>query len=215
MRVLHHLEQSRSFRILWALEELELDYELKFYKRLPSFAAPKSLKEIHPLGKAPILVDDDQVIAESAVILDYLQETYDTALEFQPLNTTSKQQYRYWMHYAEGSLMPLLVMHLVMDKVSAQVPFLIKPIAKKMTKGVQSQFVGPRLKDHIDYIEGYLAQHEYFSGRFSFADIQMSFPLEAIQSRLGHDYPAIQSYLDRLAHRPAFFRAKAKEQTLK
>ncbi|MQW93407.1 glutathione S-transferase [Acinetobacter wanghuae] len=215
MRVLHHLEQSRSFRILWALEELELDYDIQLYKRLPNFSAPPSLKQVHPLGKAPVLVDQDQVLAESAVILEYLQESYDKNLLFQPLNATSKQQFRYWMHYAEGSLMPLLVMHLVMDKVATQAPFLVKPIAKQVAKGVQAQFVQPRLKDHIDYLEGYLTQHEYFAGRFSFADIQMSFPLEALQSRLKNKYPAINAYLDRLGHRAAYFRAKSKEQNLK
>ncbi len=215
MRVLHHLEQSRSFRILWALEELELDYDIQLYKRLPNFSAPPSLKQVHPLGKAPVLVDQDQVLAESAVILEYLQESYDKNILFQPLNATSKQQFRYWMHYAEGSLMPLLVMHLVMDKVATQAPFLVKPIAKQVAKGVQAQFVQPRLKDHIDYLEGYLTQHEYFAGRFSFADIQMSFPLEALQSRLKNKYPAITAYLDRLGHRAAYFRAKSKEQNLK
>ncbi len=215
MRVLHHLEQSRSFRILWALEELELDYDIQLYKRLPNFSAPPSLKQVHPLGKAPVLVDQDQVLAESAVILEYLQESYDKNILFQPLNATSKQQFRYWMHYAEGSLMPLLVMHLVMDKVATQAPFLVKPIAKQVAKGVQAQFVQPRLKDHIDYLEGYLTQHEYFAGRFSFADIQMSFPLQALQSRLKSKYPAITAYLDRLGHRAAYFRAKSKEQNLK
>lgn len=215
MRVLHHLEQSRSFRILWALEELALDYEIKFYKRLPTFAAPPTLKQIHPLGKAPILVDDGQPIVESAVILEYLQETYDNVLEFQPLNTTTKQQYRYWMHYAEASLMPLLVMHLVMTTVEQRAPFLVRPMAKQITKGVKAQFVQPRLQDHIDYVEEYLTQHEYFAGRFSFADIQMSFPLEAMQSRIGQKYPAIQAYLERLRRRPAYFRAMSKEQVLK
>lgn len=215
MRVLHHLEQSRSFRILWALEELELDYDIQLYKRLPNFSAPPSLKQVHPLGKAPVLVDEDHVLAESAVILEYLQDSYDKNILFQPLNTTAKQQFRYWMHYAEGSLMPLLVMHLVMDKVATQAPFLVKPFAKQVAKGVQAQFVQPRLKDHIDYLERYLTQHEYFAGRFSFADIQMIFPLEAIASRTGQNYPAITAYLDRLGHRAAYFRAKSKEQTLK
>lgn len=214
MLVLHHLEQSRSFRILWALEELELDYKIQFYKRLPNMSAPSELKEIHPLGKAPILVDDTQTLAESAVILQYLQESYDTTHRFQPLNTAAKQQYRYWMHYAEGSLMPLLVMHLVMSVVPKQAPLMIRPIAKKIGQGVQEKFVQVRLKDHIQFIEQYLAQHEYFADRFSFADIQMSFPLQAIQARTGKSYPNIQAYLERLAHRPAYFRADTKEQVL-
>ena len=214
MRVLHHLEQSRSFRILWALEELGLDYDIKYYKRLPNLSAPPELKEVHPLGKAPVLTDQGNNHAESAVILQYLQETYDTTHQFQPLNTAAKQQYQYWMHYAEGSLMPLLVMHYVMSNVPKNAPMLIRPVAKKIAQGVQQKFVGARLPDHIEYLEHYLAQHEYFADRFTFADIQMSFPLEAIEARTGQGYPNIKAYLERLKHRPAYFRAHAKEQIL-
>ena len=129
MITLHHLEHSRSLRILWALEELGLEYEVKFYKRLPTYAAPPELKNIHPLGKAPVLTDGDLVIAESAVILEYLQATYDTEHTFKPQNPKDLMQYNYWMHYAEGSLMPYLVMTLVMSNVPKHVPFLIKPLA--------------------------------------------------------------------------------------
>lgn len=214
MRVLHHLEQSRSFRILWALEELGLDYEIKYYKRLANLSAPPELKEIHPLGKAPVLTDNGHVWAESAVILQYLQDNYDNTHQFQPLNAAAKQMYQYWMHYAEGSLMPLLVMHYVMSNVPKNAPLLIRPVAKKIAQGVQKKFVGERLPDHIEYLEHYLAQHEYFADRFSFVDIQMSFPLEAIEARTGQSYPNIKAYLERLKHRPAYFRAHAKEQIL-
>ena len=118
------------------------------------------------------------------------------------------------MHYAEGSLMPLLVMQLLMNNVPKHVPWLIKPIAEKITTGVKAGFIRPRLKDHIEYLEDYLSKHEYFAGRFSFADIQMCFPLEAIQSRTTGSYPNIKAYLQRIAQRPAFQRARAKEQTL-
>ena len=214
MRVLHHLEDSRSFRILWALEELGLDYDIKYYKRLPTLSAPPELKAVHPLGKAPVLTDNDHVLAESAVILQYLQENYDTTHQFQPINSTAKHLYQYWMHYAEGSLMPLLVMHYVMSNVPKRAPFLVRPVAKKIAEGVQQKFVGERLPDHIEYLENYLAKHEYFADRFSFADIQMSFPLLAMQSRTGQCPPNIKAYLDRLVHRPAYFRAHAKEQGL-
>ena len=178
MRVLHHLEQSRSFRILWAMEELGLDYEVKYYKRQPNLSAPPALKQIHPLGKAPILVDQGQVLAESAAILEYLQETYDEQQQFRPEDPADKAQYRYWMHYAEGSLMPLLVMQLVMTTVPKHTPLLIRPVAKKICDGVKKQFVQSRLKDHIQFLESYLSEHDYFAGHFSFADIQMSFPLD-------------------------------------
>ncbi|MDN5511857.1 glutathione S-transferase [Acinetobacter sp.] len=214
MITLHHLDQSRSFRILWALEELAQDYQVKFYKRLPTLAAPPELKLVHPLAKAPILTDEDQTIVESAVILQHLQESYDTAQKFKPKAKKDQQQYRYWMHYAEGSLMPLLLMQLVMNNVPKHVPWLIKPVAHKITSGVKAGFIHSRLKDHIAYLEDYLSKHEYFAGSFSFADIQMWFPLDAIQSRTSGSYPHIAQYLKRLEERPAFQRARFKEQGL-
>ena len=210
--ILHHLEQSRSIRIIWALEELELEYEVKYYKRKPNFSAPESLKAIHPLGKAPILTDGDLTIAESAVILDYLQSKYDAEQKFKPTEPQDVLQYNYWMHYAEGSLMPLLVMSLVMSKVPEQTPLLLKPVAKKIAEGVQVGFVQTRLRDHLDFLEHHLQTHQYFAGEFSFADIQMSFPMIAIQQRLKGKYPAIQTYVERLQQRPAYMRAKAKAE---
>ena len=214
MITLHHLEQSRSFRILWALEELNLEYQIKFYRRLATLAAPPELKQIHPLGKAPVLTNQDQNIAESAVILEYLQEQYDPQQQFKPQDRADLQQYRYWMHYAEGSLMPLLVMQLVMNNVPQHVPFLVKPVAKKITAGVKAGFIQPRLKDHIQFLETYLASHDYFAGTFSFADIQMSFPLQALMTRAHGNYPNIQAFLQRIAQRPAYARALSKEQAL-
>ena len=214
MRVLHHLEQSRSFRILWAMEELGLDYEVQYYQRQPNLSAPPALKQIHPLGKAPILTDQEQVLAESAAILEYLQESYDEQQQFRPKDPADKAQYRYWMHYAEGSLMPLLVMQLVMTTVPKHTTLLIRPVAKKICDGVKKQFVQSRLKDHIQFLERYLSEHDYFAGHFSFADIQMSFPLEAMQSRTGQSYPAIQAYLKRVSQRAAYARALAKEKQI-
>lgn len=208
MITLHYLQCSRSFRILWALEELGMDYQVEYYQRLPSYAAPESLKNIHPLGKAPILVDDDEVIVESAVILDYLQQQYDSQQKFKPQSAKQQRQYAYWMHYAEGSLMPLLVMTLVMNSVSKHVPWVIRPIAEKITGGVKASFVRPRVKEHILYLEQYLSEHDYFAGDFSFADIQMAFPLIAIQNRLHGKYPHIQAFVQRVQQRPAFQRAE-------
>lgn len=210
--ILHHLEQSRSLRIIWALEELVLEYDLKYYKRLPNFSAPPELKKVHPLGKAPVLSDGDLNIAESAVILDYLQSQYDTEQQFKPTAPQDVLQYNYWMHYAEGSLMPLLVMTLVMSKVSEQAPLLVKPIAKKIAQGVQAGFIQPRLSDHIAFLEQHFKQHDYVAGAFSFADIQMSFPILAMQQRLKGQYPAINAYAERLTQRPAYSRAKAKAE---
>ena len=210
MITLHYLQCSRSFRILWALEELGVDYQVEFYQRSASYAAPEILKNIHPLGKAPILVDDGDVIVESAVILDYLQQHYDRLQQFKPQQVKDQRQYDYWMHYAEGSLMPLLVMTLVMNNVSKHVPWVIRPIAEKITDGVKGGFIRPRVKEHILYLEQYLSEHDYFAGEFSFADIQMAFPLIALQKRLHGKYPNIQAFVQRIQERAAFQRAEQK-----
>lgn len=210
MITLHYLQCSRSFRILWALEELGVDYQVEFYQRSASYAAPEILKNIHPLGKAPILVDDGDVIVESAVILDYLQQQYDRLQQFKPQQAKDQRQYDYWMHYAEGSLMPLLVMTLVMNNVSKHVPWVIRPIAEKITDGVKGGFIRPRVKEHILYLEQYLSEHDYFAGEFSFADIQMAFPLIALQKRLHGKYPNIQAFVQRIQERVAFQRAEQK-----
>ena len=209
MITLHHLEQSRSLRILWALEELGVEYQVKHYKRLPTFAAPPELKNVHPLGKAPILTDGDLTIAESAVILEYLQTTYDKDHKFKPQNPQDLMQYNYWMHYAEGSLMPLLVFNLVLSNVPKHLPLIIRPIGKKITEGVKGGFINPRLADHIPFLENYLAQHDYFAGDFSFADIQMSFPIVALQERVAGQYPQLKAFAERIQQRPAFQKAKA------
>lgn len=210
MITLHHLEQSRSLRIIWALEELGVEYQIKHYKRLPTFAAPPELKAIHPLGKSPVLTDGDLTIAESAVILEYLQATYDKDNKFKPQNPKDLMQYNYWMHYAEGSLMPYLVMTLVMTNMPKHVPFIIRPIAKKISDGVKGGFINPRLKEHTAFLEDYFSKNEYAAGQFSFADIQLSFPVVAMQERIKGNKPQIVAYAERIQQRPAFQKAKAK-----
>lgn len=210
MITLHHLEQSRSLRIIWALEELGVEYQIKHYKRLPTFAAPPELKAIHPLGKSPVLTDGDLTIAESAVILEYLQATYDKDNKFKPQNSKDLMQYNYWMHYAEGSLMPYLVMTLVMTNMPKHVPFIIRPIAKKISDGVKGGFINPRLKEHTAFLEDYFSKNEYAAGQFSFVDIQLSFPVVAMQERIKGNKPQIVAYAERIQQRPAFQKAKAK-----
>jgi len=210
MITLHHLEQSRSLRIIWALEELGVEYQIKHYKRLPTFAAPPELKAIHSLGKSPVLTDGDLTIAESAVILEYLQATYDKDNKFKPQNPKDLMQYNYWMHYAEGSLMPYLVMTLVMTNMPKHVPFIIRPIANKISDGVKGGFINPRLKEHTAFLEDYFSKNEYAAGQFSFADIQLSFPVVAMQERIKGNKPQIVAYAERIQQRPAFQKAKAK-----
>jgi glutathione S-transferase len=215
MLTVHHLEHSRSFRILWAMEELGLEYTIKLYKRLASQAAPPELKKIHALGKAPILTTDEETIAESAVILEFLQDEFDSEHKFKPQDKKALRQYQYWMHYAEGSLMPYLVMTLVVNSVPNRAPFLIRPVAKKIVGGIKAGFLKPRIKEHIQYLESYLSQHEYFAGdAFSFADVQMGFPLIAMQERVGGDHPNIDAFIERMKVRPAYLRAMIREQNL-
>lgn len=140
MLTVHHLNQSRSHRVLWALEELGLTYEIVRYQREKSMLAPDSLKKVHPLGKSPVLEDNGLVLAESGAILEYLQETYDSASRFKPLDPAHKVQYRFWLHYAEGSLMPLLLMKLVFNSLGKPpVPFGLRTLGKALGQGVQKR----------------------------------------------------------------------------
>ena len=144
------------------------------------------------------------------MILEYLQATYDTEQKFKPHTPAQQREYNYWMHYAEGSLMPLLVMSLVMSFVPQRVPFIIRPLANKIVDGVKSGFISPRLNDHVPFLENHLNAHEYFAGEFSFADIQMSFPMIAMQERMQGKYPHMKAFVERIKQRPAYQRAQAK-----
>lgn len=209
---LHHLEYSRSFRILWAFEELGLDYELVNYQRSANYAAPISLQQIHPLGKVPILEHDDEVIVESAVILDYLQANFDPTNQFKPTDSKRLNQYNYWMHYAEGSLMPLLVFTLVMQKLGKKpVPPVVRWFAGAIGQQVFQQFMRPRLRNSVNFIEQHLANNEYFAGEFSFVDIQMTFALTGLLNipQLP-DMPNIQAFITRVQNRPAYQAAQQK-----
>ncbi len=199
MLTLHHLEKSRSHRVLWLLEKLRVPYELEVYRRDPNtLLAPKKLQQLHPLGKSPILTDDEITVAESGAILEYVLDRHGRG-QLRPEDETRHRQYRYWLHYAEGSLMPLLVMRLVFERVpKGPMPFFVRPVARLITSKVNEKFLGPQIARHLDYIESHLGQHEWFAGEFSAADIQMSYPLEAASSRVDlAGYPAIRSFLER------------------
>lgn len=208
MITLHHLNNSRSQRILWMLEELELDYEIVPYQRDPvTQLAPESLKKIHPLGKSPVITEGNRTIAESAVIIEYLIDTHGPQLKPEK-SSDYYWSYRYWMHYAEGSLMPFLVMKLVFDKMKNESPFLVKPITGAIHAQVMKMFLGPNLDTHLDFIENHLSQHAFFAGEsLTGADIQMSFPLEAGMTRVEKSYPSIQAYLKSIHQREAYQRA--------
>jgi len=212
----HHLDHSRSQRVLWMLEELNLPYQLVNYQRdATTWLAPQALRDIHPLGKAPVLQDDTLVLAESGAILEYLADRYDSGRtlspEPMPAQAAERTRYRYWMHYAEGSAMPPLLMSLVFARVrKAPMPFFAKPIARGIADKVMKTFVSPQLKLHLDWMERELSASPWFAGdRFTAADIQMSFPIQAAASRAGSmdAYPKLQGFLQRIAQRPAYQRA--------
>jgi glutathione S-transferase len=210
----HHLENSRSQRVLWLLEELGRPYEITHYKRDPkTMLAPPELRAIHPLGKAPVVTDDGSgetlVLAESGAILEHLAETYGDGTLTPPRGTAAHRDFRYWLHYAEGSAMSPLLLKLVMVRVGAKAPLLVRPIARAIANKVQADFVDPQIALHMDHWERSLADHEHFAGAFSAADIQMSFPVEAAMARAARSgrFPRLQAWLDRVHGRPAYQRA--------
>lgn len=206
--VVHHLENSRSFRLVWALEELELPYTITEYKRDPKTSrAPAELKALHPLGKAPVLGIDGRVLAESGAILEYLAEREG---KLKPADPDALIEYRYWLHFAEGTLMPPLLVKLIMAKLkAAPLPFFIKPIARGIAQKVEDSYSGPEIALDFAYVDQHLSAHDYFAGEtLSMADIQMSYGLEAGLARGGlGPLPGCQAWLQRVEARPAFQRA--------
>jgi len=206
--VVHHLNNSRSQRVLWLLEELKLPYEIKHYQREASGLAPKSLEAVHPLGKSPVITDDGTTVAESGAILEYLVETHGNGRLVPAAGTPERLRYRYWMHYAEGSAMPPLLLKLIFDKVeTGPMPFFAKPIARAISAKVKASFITPNIKRHLDFMEGSLKEGPWFTGKaFSAADIQMSFPVEAAAARGGLDKsrPRLVDFLKRIHARPAY-----------
>lgn len=211
MITVHHLEDSRSQRVLWLLEELGLQYEVKHYKRDPkTMLAPPELRQVHPLGKSPVITDDEHTVAETGLIIDYIVSRHGDGRLAPAADSDERLQYEYWLHYAEGSAMPPLLLHLVFDTVEKKAPLLIKPIAKAISSNVKKQFIRPQLNLHLDYMENELRQHRWFVGDdFSAADIMMSFPLEAAAARMGLENrcPNIAAFVKRIHERPAYQRA--------
>lgn len=210
MIVVHHLENSRSQRVLWMLEELGLEYEVKRYARQASMLAPPELKAVHPLGKSPVIVDGATTVAESGAILEYLVETYGGGRFVPPAGTEEHRRYRYFMHYAEGTLMPVLLMKLVFGRIPSRVPWPMRPVAKLIAQGADRTLIAPQLATNFAFLEGELAGREWFAGaEFSAADVQMSFPIEAAVARGGLDerFPKLRGFVARIQARPAHKRA--------
>jgi len=217
MITVHHLNASRSLRILWLLEELVLPYEIVRYQRDPkTLLAPPELKRVHPLGKSPVVEVDGEVLAESGAIIETLVERFGADRLAPPIGTPAFARYRYWLHYAEGSAMPPLLLKLVFDRIAAApMPFFARPIARKIVDQAMTGFIGPQLKLHLAYLEGELARRDWFSGdAFSAADVQLSYPLEAARQRAGlnaADHPRLAGWLARIHARPAYQRALPRE----
>jgi glutathione S-transferase len=212
MLIVHHLNNSRSQRVLWLLEELGVPYEIKRYQRDPkTMLAPPELRAVHPLGKSPVITDDGQTIAESGAIIEYLIGKYGQGRFAPAPGTPERLRYTYWLHYAEGSAMPPLLLKLVALRIaSAPMPFFAKPIARKIAGTLQSSFIDPQLKLHLGYINQELSKTGWFVGNdFTAADVQMSFPLEAGTARGGMEgqIPAVIDFLKRIHARPAYQRA--------
>ena len=215
MITVHHLNNSRSQRVLWLLEELGLPYEIKKYQRdAKTMLAPPELLAVHPLGKSPVITDAGLVVAESGAIVEYLVERYGNGRLAPAPGTPQRLAYRYWMHFAEGSAMPPLLLKLIFDRVAqAPMPFFAKPIARGICTKVLERMVLPNLKRQLDFMEAELGKAAWFAGdEFSAADIQMSFPLEAAAQRAGLDAsrPTLMAFLKRIHARPAYKAALAR-----
>ena len=213
MITVHHLENSRSQRVLWLLEELGLPYEVRRYARHPkTMLAPPELAAVHPLGKSPVITDGTVTVAETGAIVEVLLDRHDGASRLRPAaGTPERLRFTFWLHFAEGSAMPPLLMKLVFDRVrSAPLPFFVKPVARAIADKVMKGFVTPNIERQLDFMEAELVGRDWFAGpEFSAADIQMSFPLEAAAARAGLDAsrPRLTDWLVRIHARPAYQRA--------
>jgi len=208
MLTVHHLNNSRSQRVLWLLEELGVPYEIVKYERDPKTSlAPPELKKVHPLGKSPVITDGGDTVAESANILEYIVEKYGNGRLVPAAGTPDYRRYRYFMHYAEGSLMPFLLMRLITSRIR-KAPLLVRPIAKGIAGKIDSGFVMPHLPRHIAVLDSELEKSPYFAGSgLTAADIQMSYPMEAIAVRAGSAPARVTEWIKRIHERPAYQRA--------
>ena len=211
MITVHHLNNSRSQRVLWLLEELGLEYEVIRYERdAKTMLAPPALRKVHPLGKSPVISDGEITVAESGAIVEYLVDQYGQGKLKPRAGSAEQRRYTYWLHYAEGSAMPPLLMSLVFARIPTQpMPFFVRPVAKGIADKVLTSYIEPQLKQHLDYLESELTDRDWFAGRKFSADIQMSFPVEAFAARggLGRKHTRLADWLERIHARPAYQRA--------
>ncbi|GAA0193692.1 glutathione S-transferase [Brevundimonas nasdae] len=207
----HHLNDSRSQRVLWLLEELGLPYEVVRYQRNPATRlAPPELIAIHPLGKSPVIEYGDIKVAETGAIFEYLLDTYGEGRLRPAPRTENARRFTYWLHYAEGSAMPPLLLSLVFSVLPKRVPGLIRPLIKAVSDKTIATLVAPQLRAAVGFWEAELTRSEWFAGdQFTAADIIMSFPVEAGATRAFDvaDQPRLKAFLQRIHARPAYQRA--------
>jgi len=213
MLVVHHLNNSRSQRVLWLLEELGLEYEVKRYERdKKTMLAPPELKAVHPLGKSPVVTDGDRTLAESGAVIEYVIERHGGGRLVPAAGTPERLRYAFWLHYAEGSAMPPLLLKLIFDRIeTGPMPFFVRPVARGISRKVKEAFVTPQLETHLGFMESELGRSTWFAGEeLTAADIQMSFPVEAARQRAGvtaSTRPRLHAFLERIHARPAYRRA--------
>jgi len=213
MITVHHLEHSRSQRVLWLLEELGVPYAVRRYPRDPKTRlAPPELRAVHPLGKSPVIDDDGRVVAETGAIVEYLIERHGGAALIPPAGTDDRLRYTYWLHFAEGSAMPVLVMTLIFGRIKAAAPWVIRPVARMISDRVMGSYLDPQRVAHLDLMEAELTRGPWFAGEaFTAADVMMSFPVEAATARGGlGERPQLVAWLARIHARPAYQAALAK-----
>ena len=215
MLVVHHLNNSRSQRVLWLLEELGVPYEVKRYERnAQTMLAPPELKQVYPLGKSPVITDDGLTIAETGLICEYLCDRYGQGrlapTKSVGVDSAERLRWLYWLHYAEGSAMPPLLLKLIFGAMRQRSPALMRPLVNAVAGRAENGFIDPQIKLHLDYWESDLAASGWFAGPdFSAADVMMSFPVEAAASRVGYgaDRPYLKAFLERIHARPAYRKA--------
>ena len=208
---IHHLNNSRSQRILWLLEELGQPYKVVPYQRdATTRLAPPELKRVHPLGKSPVITDGDLTLAESGAIVEYLADRYGAGKLAPAFGSPERVRYLYWLHFAEGTAQPPSLLKLLFDRIKSRSPLLVRPIARAIADRALAAYVLPNIERNLDFMESELGKNEWFAGaQFSAADIQMSFPVEAYRARGGLDEkrPRLMHFLEKIHSRPAYRRA--------
>lgn len=203
--IVHHLEHSRSQRVLWLLEELGVSYEYRRYARTKEFRAPAELRSVHPLGKSPVITHGDRTVAESGAVVEYLLDELGEGRLRPAPGTDEHLRYRYFLHFAEGSMMPPLVVKLIMGRLRKGLPLLGKAVAGAIDKS----YTDAENRRHIEHVESELEGREWLAGELSGADVMMSYPvLAALRSaEIEGDFPRLRAYVQRIEARPAWVRA--------